>query len=278
MQYAQMFSVSTEWLAQNVYGLVTALIVLLLGWYLSDLVSRFLMGAVHRAPSADPTIAPVIGELSRYSIIAVTLVIVLGQFGVQTASILAVMGAIGLAIALALQGTLSNMAAGIMLLWLRPFNVGDYIDAEGVAGSVLSIGLFATRLKTYDGVFVFAPNQKLWNAKIVNYTRQPMRMVETRVGIDYSASIAEARDALLALTADPRILPDPAPSVFVNRLGSNSIEIAMRVWVKSSDWWNVNIDMMERAKTALDESGVEIVRNSLDVNLLSRPADAPRPG
>lgn len=269
MQYAQMFSVSAEWIAQNVYGVVTALIVLLVGWYLSDLLSRAVVAAVRRTRTSDPTIGPVLAELARYAIIAVTLVIVLGQFGVQTASILAVLGAIGLAIALALQGTLSNMAAGIMLLWLRPFNVGEYIDAEGIAGTVLVIGLFATRLQTYDGIFVFAPNQRLWNAKIINYSRQASRMIETKVGISYDAGIDKARAVLLRIAGESKALADPAPSVFVGGLSASSVDLVLRVWVKSADWWETKIFLAEHSKTGLDAAGVEIPYNKLDVNLRS---------
>jgi small conductance mechanosensitive channel len=275
MQYAQMFSVSAEWIAQNVYGVVTALIVFLVGWYLSDLLSRLVHGAIRRTPASDPTIAPVLAELTRYAVIAVTLVIVLGQFGVQTASILAVLGAIGLAIALALQGTLSNMAAGIMLLWLRPFNVGDYIDAEGISGTVLVIGLFATRLKTYDGIFVFAPNQRLWNAKIINYSRQTTRMVETKIGIGSNSDIEAARRVLLDVVRNTKALDEPAPTVFVNGLGSNSIDLVLRVWVNSADWWDTKIYLTERTKTALDEARIEVAFNRLDLNIRSLPENAP---
>jgi small conductance mechanosensitive channel len=271
MQYAQMFSVSAEWIAQNVYGVVTALIVFLVGWYLADLLSRLVHGAIRRTPASDPTIAPVLAELTRYAVIAVTLVIVLGQFGVQTASILAVLGAVGLAIALALQGTLSNMAAGIMLLWLRPFNVGEYIDAEGISGTVLVIGLFATRLRTYDGIFVFAPNQRLWNAKIINYSRQNTRMVETKVGIGCDADIGSARNVLLAEAGKSKALADPAPSVFVSGLGTSSIDLVLRVWVNSADWWDTKILLAERSKTALDEAGIEVAFNRLELDIRSLP-------
>ena len=275
MQTPQAFTVSTQWIAENLFSVAIALVVFLAGWYLSGLLSRHLVGWVRRAPNMDHTIAPILGELVRYSIIGVTIVMVLGQFGVQTTSVLAVIGAIGLAVALALQGTLSNMAAGIMLLWLRPFNIGDYIDAEGTAGTILEVGLFGTRLQTYDGIFVFAPNSKLWNARIVNYSRQPRRMIETPIGIAYAASIEKARITLLAVARDTKALEDPAPSVFVASLGNSSVNLVLRVWVNSADWWETKIALIERSKTALDAAGIEIPFNKLDVTILSQPSPGP---
>ncbi len=269
MQSTEIFTVSAEWIARNVYSLGIALAVLLGGWYLSGVASRLLRSALHSAPKmVDVTIAPILTELLRYTILGLTVVIVLGQFGVQTASILAVLGAIGLAIALALQGTLSNMAAGIMLLWLRPFEVTEAIDAEVTSGTVIEIGLFATRIKTYDGIFVFVPNSKLWNARIVNWSREPTRMVEVKIGISYGSSIDAARAALQTIVADERVLAAPAPTIFVSALTDSVITMCVRMWVNGPDWWGTYIDMMERAATALQKAEVDVGRDTLDVRLL----------
>lgn len=278
MPSTEFFTLSGEWVVQNVYGLVTALVVFLVGWYLSDLIAQWVRRALGRAPGVDRTIAPILTEILRYAILGITLVIVLGQFGVQTASILAVLGATGLALALALQGTLSNMAAGIMLLWLRPFVIGDAIDADGTSGSVTEIGLFATRLKTYDGIYVFVPNSKLWNARIVNWSREPTRMVEIKVGIGYSASIADAREALRSVAGDPRVLPSPAPAVFVSALTDSSIQMSARLWVASANWWDAYIDLMEAAIAALQRAHVDVGRDALDVHLLDGRRSAGRDG
>jgi small conductance mechanosensitive channel len=273
MEYAQLVTVSTEWVVENALSVLTAFIVLLVGWNLAGFLARHIRSLLPRTKRIDQTIAPVISEVVRYTVIIVTVVIVLGQFGVQTASILAVLGAVGLAVALALQGTLSNIAAGVMIIWLRPFNVGEFINAESVAGSVVEIGLFSTRLRTYDGIFVFVPNSNLWNSRITNYTREPRRMIETKVGISYDADLAAARQALLAIpAADDRVLPEPAPFVFVANLGASSVDIVMRSWVKSSDWWQANVDFQERAKLALDAAGVEIPYGKLDVQIRSQVA------
>jgi small conductance mechanosensitive channel len=266
MEYAQLMSVSTVWLVDNALNVLTALIVLAVGWFLAGFVSHHARQLLPRTRRIDETIAPIVSQVVRYAIIVITVVIVLGQFGVQTASILAVLGAVGLAIALALQGTLSNIAAGVMIIWLRPFSSGEYIDGEGIAGTVVEIGLFGTRLRTYDGIFVFVPNSRLWNAKIVNYTREPKRMIETRVGIAYDADLAKARTALLSVSSgDERVLADPAPFVFVANLGTSSVDLVMRSWVKSSDWWKTNVDFQERAKLALDAAEVEIPYGKMDV-------------
>lgn len=254
-----------DWLALNWSILVTSVIVLGIGWTLAHYLARYVAELLPRTRRIDNTIAPFISQVVRYGILIVTGIIVLSQFGVNTTSILAVLGAVGLAIALALQGTLSNLAAGLMMIWLRPFNVGEYIDADGVTGTVVEIGLFGTRLRTYDGLAIFAPNAKLWSAKVTNYSRLRTRLVETKVGIAYEADIAAAREALLGVATDPRVLRDPAPFVFVDALGDSSVVLCLRSWVKTSDWWQANVDFREDAKRRLDASGIEIPYNYLYV-------------
>ncbi len=279
MQYAQVFTVSGEWLAANALNVLVALVVGVVGWYLSRFLSRHARNLLPKTQRIDATLAPLLAYVVRYGILVITAIVVLGQFGVQTASMLAVLGAAGLAIALALQGTLSNLAAGIMLVWLRPFNVGEYVDAEGVAGTIVEIGLFATRLRTYDGIYVFAPNSKIWEAKIVNYTREKTRMVETKVGIAYNADIARARAALLEVATDHRVLHEPKPFVFVDSLGDSAVVMCLRAWVKGSEWWQSSVDFREQAKLRLDAAGVEIPYNKLDLYIKEGPPQAqPNPG
>jgi small conductance mechanosensitive channel len=277
MQYAQLVSISTQWVVDNVLNLVTALVVLVVGWALARFVSQYVGQLLHRTRRFDKTIAPLFTQLVRYGIMFITIVVVLAQFGVQTASILAVLGAVGLAIALALQGTLSNIAAGVMLLWLRPFNVGEYIDGEGIAGTVIEIGLFGTRLRSYDGIYTFAPNSRLWDAKIINYSREPRRMVETKIGIAYDADLKAAREALLGVTAgDKRVLAEPVPFVFVASLDDSAVHLTMRCWVASPDQWQTSVDFNERTKLALDAAGVEISHRKLDLYVRDRgPAASP---
>lgn len=271
MPFSDFFSVSGEWIVANLYRGLVAIVILALGFVVVNLLSRAATAWLHRAPGLDNTVAPLLIQVIRYGILAITLTIVLSQFGVQTASILAVLGAAGLAVALALQGTLSNIAAGIMLLWLRPFNVGDYVDGEGVAGTIVLISLFNTRLRTYDGISVFVPNSLLWSARITNFTREPTRMVETKVGISYGSSIAKARDVMLEAAKDPRVLEEPPAKVYATDLGDSSVQMLMRCWVRSPDWWETKNALTETVKVSLDAAGIEIPYNKLDINIVRPP-------
>lgn len=271
MEYAQLFDTSTVWIIDNALNVLTALAILVAGFFLAGFISRHAVDFLPRTRAIDNTIAPLLTQVARYGILIVTFIVVLSQFGVDTTSILAVVGAAGLAIALAMQGTLSNMAAGIMMIWLRPFNVGEYIDAEGTTGTVIEIGLFGTRLRTYDGIFVFAPNSIIWNARVVNYTREKTRMVETKIGIAYTADIGKARDALLGVATDKRVLSEPAPFVFVDSLGDSAVVLCLRSWVKGTEWWQSNVDFREAAKLRLDAAGIEIPYNQLDLYIKEAP-------
>ena len=272
MNYTEFFSQSTEWVLANAWNLATALVVLSAGFWVAGFVGRHAADFLPRTRRVDKTLAPLLSQLARYGILIVTLVIVLSQLGINTTSILAVLGAAGLAIALALQGTLQNLAAGILIIWFRPFNVGEFIEAEGILGSVVEIGLFGTRLRNYDGVFVFATNSRLWNARVINYSREKTRMIEAKVGIAYTASIQAGREALLKTAEDPRVLPDPKPFVFVDSLGDSSVVLCLRCWVKGTEWWQANVDIREAAKLALDEAGVEIPYPQLDLHIMRRGA------
>lgn len=267
MEYSQLIDTSTVWIADNVTRVLTAGLVLFVGFWLAGFAARQVRSLLPRTQRVDNTLAPLLSQILRYGIIIITSVIALSQFGIQTTSILAVLGAAGLAIALALQGTLSNIASGVMLIWLRPFSVGEYVDAEGIAGTIIEVGLFATELKTYDGVFIFVPNSRLWDARITNFTRQPRRMVETKISIAYDASLPKAREVLLDVATDPRVLADPAPMVFVATLGASSVDLVMRCWVASGDWWRTHVDFQERAKLAFDAAGIEIPYGKLDINI-----------
>jgi len=263
-----------QWILSNAYSMATGLIALVFGWYLAGFLANQLRRLFTRSKSIDPTIGPVLSQLVRYTILIITAVIVLSQFGVATTSILTVIGAAGLAIALALQGTLSNIAAGLMLIWLRPFSVGDYIDGSGTTGTVEEIGLFATKLTTAAGLFLFVPNSSLWNTSIINYSRKKTRRLDVQVGIAYDADIEIARKTLLQLvTSDERVLADPAPLVRVETLGNSSVGILLRCWVPTSEYWNVLPGLVEKTKLALNEANIEIPFNKLDVNLFEMKND-----
>ncbi len=252
------------------YGLdiLGAIVILIVGWWIAGAVERTVSRALGGVPRMDHTLRPFLSSLARYGILAITLVAVLSQFGVETTSIIAVLGAAGLAIGLALQGTLQNIAAGVMLLFLRPFKAGDYIDAGGIAGTVNSVGLFTSEMTTYDGVYLCVPNGQLWNTAITNFSRNPTRRMDIVIGIGYDDDIDKGLAVLRALmTADPRTLDDPPPQTMVKALGASSVDINMRCWCEAGDFWDLQFDLHKAAKEALDAAGISIPYPQQDVHM-----------
>ncbi len=264
----QLWQLATRY-ALGVFGAVVLLIV---GWIFAGWAERRVRGALKRSQRVDITLQPIMASVVRYTILVLVFVAVLAQFGVQTASIIAVLGAAGLAIGLALQGALSNVAAGVLLLFLRPLKVGEYIDAGGVSGTVTEIGLFATELATFDGVFVAVPNSQLTAAAIKNYSRLPTRRIDVAVGIGYDDDIERAMGALSdLLAADPRVLPEPAHQVMVMTLGDNAVELNVRCWTKREDYWGLLFDLNKRAKQRLEQEGCSIPFPQRTVHLVPQP-------
>lgn len=238
--------------------LLSAILILIAGWVIGQWLSR----SIKRIHKLDDTLKSFLGGLVKYAVFTIAIVTVLGQFGVQTASLIAVLGAASLAIGLALQGTLTNVASGVMLLILRPFNVGDFIEAGGVAGSVKTLGLFGTELSTPDNVFIFAPNSHIWNSEIKNYSRNTQRRQDIIVGISYKDDIDKAFGVIQkTLAADERIITKTKgkePEVMVNAMAASSVDITVRIWSKSSDYWALRFDLNKALKEALDENGLTI--------------------
>lgn len=265
-------------------NLVAAVIILIIGFAIARLAGRWLERVLTRSLHIDSTLVPVSTTTVRYGIIALTLIAVLGRFGVQTTSLIAVLGAAGLAVGLALQGTLSNVAAGVMLLFLRPFRVGDYITAAGTGGTVREIGLFTTVLIDADLVYISVPNSMIFSSSITNYSREPTRRVNFTVGIDYSDDVEKAQGIILdLLKSDPRILPDPAPAAPVGALSASSVDIIVRCWTSTADYWSVLYDLQKRVKLALDKAGITIpypqhVVQFRDGSGGSQPTAVPTPG
>lgn len=252
------------------YGLdlLGAIILLVGGWIVANWARRSTLRVLDRTPRIDDTLKPFFASLVRYVILILVLVAVLAQFGVQTASIIAVLGAAGLAVGLALQGTLQNIAAGIMLLFLRPFRIGDYIDAEGIAGTVDEIGFFTTHMTTFDGVYVEVPNSQIWNRSIKNYSRLPTRRLDIVVGISYGDDIDKAQAALLDLLGgDERIHQDPEPQVLVTALADSSVNLNLRFWTDAGNYWALLFDMNKAAKQRLDAEGITIPFPQRDVHI-----------
>ena len=252
------------------FDLLAGVATLIFGWWLAGRARKLVLKGLNRVPAVDETLRPFFASIIRYAIIAITLVAVLARLGIQTTSIIAVLGAAGLAIGLALQGTLQNIAAGIMLLILRPFKVGDYIDAGGTAGTVDEIGLFTTDMTTFDGIYLSVPNSALWNTSILNYTRLPTRRLDIPVGIAYEDDVEKALSLLLEkLRTDSRVLADPEPQVMVTALGESSVDLNLRCWSLREDFWALRFDLNKNAKLWLDSAGISIPFPQRDVHLIS---------
>lgn len=249
---------TAAWLGVVLPNAVLALILLAAGWAFAGWAERAVGRLLDRTP-IEPTLRGVATAVVRYALLVMVIVAALGQLGVQTTSVLAALGAIGLAIGLALQGTLANIAAGMMLLWLRPFRVGDYIEAGEVAGTVQEVGLFASQLNSWDGIYQFVPNAELWNKRIINYSRLGRRLVDLKFRISYSDDIERGREVLLSLArSDDRALADPPPECFVDQLADSAVVLALRVWTPTSTYWPVRRDLTARGKTQLEAAGLSI--------------------
>jgi len=239
--------------------LAAAVLILFAGSVIARWAGRIAGTTLAQASHIDETTRPVLASALRYAILVLAIVAALSQIGVQMASLLAVLGAAGLAIGLALQGTLANIASGLMLLWLRPFRVGDYIDVRSgtpVAGTVREIGLFACLLETYDGIFLFAPNSTIWNFAVVNYSRREGRLVVLSVGLPAESDFGRSRDALLQLAKDDRrILSNPEPEVFLDGFSQAGQSLTCRFWVASHAVGDLQRSLLGEAKLRLEKLG-----------------------
>ena len=238
--------------------IIVAIVIFAAGYLFARLVKSLVKKAVKKGKT-EPTVGLFVANLVYAVILALVLAAALGEVGVQTASIVAVIGAAGLAVCLALQGSLSNLASGLIIVMQRLFLVDDYIESGGVGGTVQEIRLFSTVLKTFDGRRVTIPNARLTNDNIVNYSVYPTRRVEVVVSVDYASDLSLVRrTALSILNGDGRILPDPAPAVVVKNLGESGIDVAIRAWVKREEYWNVFFDLQENVKNQFDAAGITI--------------------
>ncbi len=251
-----------------------ALVTLLVGWWV---IGRITSG-VHmllEKRTVDRTLHGFIGALVGVGLKVLLFVSVAGMIGVETTSFIALIGAAGLAVGLALQGSLANFAGGMLILMLRPFRAGEYIEAQGVAGTVDSIQIFHTILKSPDNKTIIVPNGSLSNGSVINYSRQPTRRVDLNIGIDYGDSVKQARDILLGLAhADERVRKDPEPVVWLVSLGDNSVNLSLRMWTKTEDYWGVYWSIIELAKERFDEQGITIPFPQRTVHLVAEASAA----
>ena len=241
------------------YGsrVLLAIITLAIGWWLINKVTQKL-GGLLALRNADLALQGFISSLANIILKVLLIVSVASMIGVETTSFVAAIGAAGLAIGLALQGSLANFAGGVLILLFRPFRIGDWIEAQGVAGTVDSIQIFHTVLRTGDNKTIIVPHGNLSNGIITNTNRQPTRKVVFDVGVDYEADLQKAREVLLELAKDPRVLTEPAPEAVISTLGDSSITVSLRVWVKTADYWSVMFMFNEQSRDRLKTAGIDI--------------------
>ncbi len=251
------------------YGLrvLVAIVILLVGRWVASLVSKAIRKSLI-ARGIDVAVSQFVGSLTSALIFAFALVAALSHIGVQTASMIAALGAAGLAVGLALQGSLSNFAAGVLIIIFKPCKVGDYVEAAGCGGTVEDISLLATSLLTPDNKRIVIPNASIMSSAITNYSAMPTRRVDLLIGISYDADIAQAKAEIeKVVTADERVFADPEPVIAPMALADSSVNLVVRSWVNTGDYWPVYFSLTEKIKNQLDSANIKIPYPQMDVHI-----------
>ncbi len=257
----------TELVTQWGLKVIGALVLFIVGMWVAKAIRSSVRKALGRS-EMDPTLIPFLSGIIYYIVLAVLITAVLGLFGIETTSLIAVLGAAGFAIGLAMQGTLSNFSAGVMLLIFRPFKIGDFIDAAGVAGSVHEIGIFSTTLNTADNVRIILPNSSVYGTTIKNFATNDNRRNDMVIGISYEDNISVAVDTIIGvLKADSRVLADPEPAVGVAELADSSVNLNVRPWCRKEDYWPLRADLNRAIKEKLEAAGCSIPFPQTDVHM-----------
>lgn len=260
---------SKVWALLTIYGLkiVAAIAIFIVGRWIAKALTAFTQKIMNKR-QVDPTIVSFIANLVYISLLVFVVLAALGQLGIQTTSFIAVIGAAGLAIGLALQGSLSNFAAGFLMIIFKPFKVGDYIEGAGVAGTVEAIQIFTTQLQTPDNKTIIIPNASLTSGNITNYSSKGTRRVDLMFGIGYGDDIDQAKKVITdVLAKEDRILKDPAPTIMLTELADSSVNFAVRPWVLSADYWGVYSTLTEQVKKSFDAEGISIPFPQRDVHV-----------
>lgn len=254
-QFQQLVSSATE-MGLSVIG---AILILVIGFRIAGFVERKLGAILSKRPQMDDTVSSFLASVGKYVVVIVTIIAVLGQFGIETTSLVAVVGAAGLAIGLALQGTLSNVAAGVMLLIFRPFKIGNFVEIAGHAGVVKGVSLFVTELDTGDNVRIIIPNSSVWGSSVKNYNFHDVRRLDQVYGIGYGDDIDKAVSVIKGvLASDERCKTEPDAVVAVTSLGESSVDIVVRVWCDAGDYWPLNWHLLKTVKESFDKEGISI--------------------
>jgi small conductance mechanosensitive channel len=251
---------------------IVAVLIFLVGRWIARAVTKLARKMMSRADMED-TLQRFLGNLIYSLLLTVVIIATINQLGIQTTSLLAVLGAAGLAIGLALQGSLSNFAAGVMIVAFRPYRVGDYIEAGGVAGSVEEVQIFTTVLKSPDNKKIIVPNSQIMAGTIINYSANDTRRLDIVAGCGYDDDLDKVRQVLEdIIAADERVLQDPAPAVAISELGESSVNFVVRPWVKTADYWAVYFDLTEQIKKRFDQEGISIPFPQRDVHVYQHSA------
>lgn len=255
-------------IGSSIFGnIFFSIIIFAAGYWIAKTASRFIRGLMERR-EMDPALSGFISNLAHATIIAVAAIAALNQLGIETTSLVAIVGAAGLAIGLALKDSLGNFAAGVMILLFKQFRAGDFIEAAGVAGVVESLSIFSTQLKSGDNKTIFVPNGKLIGDNIINYSTKPTRRIDFVIGVSYDADLSHVKSTLVdILNSEKRLLEDPEPTVGVIELGESSVNLAVRPWVNSNDYWPVYFDLLAKIKEGLDQEGIGIPYPQRDVHV-----------
>jgi small conductance mechanosensitive channel len=256
-------------------NMLSGLVIIILGFWFSGRISNIIRTRLSRIKSVDATMSPVIASVIRYVILLIAFVAGLGSFGIETTSIIAVIGAAGLAVGLALQGTLSNVAAGVMLLFLRPFKVGDWMETGTVSGTVNEIGLFSTIINTFDNIYISVPNSSIWGSIIINHSKYNTRRMDLDIGISYNTDLDYAEQTLMALATDDRVLTEPAPQFLVVAYADSAITVRLRLYANVDTYFPLYWDMMRNIKPALDAAGIGIPFPQRDIRIINQTTDTP---
>lgn len=247
---------------------LAATLILIVGALLAGWAARFVRDRSEASPRIDRTLARLFAQLARYAILAFTVLAVLARFGIQTASLVAVVGALGLALGLAMQGALGHLAAGVLLLMLRPFAADDAVEVAGTTGTVEELGLISTKLRTFDGVVVYQPNGNVLAGEIKNYSRAELRRFDLAVGVAYDTDLGAALDAARGVLAEEaRVLAEPEPLVAVQSLDDDAVTLLVRGWTLPDELWTVRYDLMRGLKERFAEAGLEIPFPQRDLHL-----------
>lgn len=260
-------------LAMYAVRFAVGLVILIGGFILSGFVSRTLVKRLDKT-KVDNAVVSFLAGILRAVIVAAAIMMALSHVGIQTTSFIAILGAMGLAVGLSLQGSLANFASGVLIMIYRPFKAGDYVDAGGIGGTVIGIELFNTILKTPDSKKVIVPNSRITSSPITNFSEHPTRRVDMVIGISYNSDLRKAKEVLMrVLKEDARTLEEPAPRVSVSELADSSVNFIVRPWVKSEDYWPFLWDNLEKIKLTLDDEGIAIPFPQMDVHLHQAGSD-----